>query len=151
MRHPSWFSKRYPTPDLLEAAIAELGAILQEVPGLPSAAIVFGAGAPVVFLPAGLGPLERCWSLAHELAHLLMHHGYISEWTHEQQEGRADRWAACAMIPETAVRRHRNASLDAFIGALSKHYEDLPMHDCLERRLAAKIASIRLRAVEEVA
>lgn len=62
-----------------------------------------------------------------------------------------DPWKQRALIPEAAVRRHRNASLDAFMGALSRHYEDLPMHDCPQRRLAAKIASIRLRAVEEVA
>lgn len=150
MRTPTWFSRRYPTPELLEASIADLGALLQEVPGLPAAAIVFGAGAPVVFVPAGQGPLERCWSLAHELAHLLMHEGYISEWTHDQQEGRADRWAACALIPESAVLRHRNASGDAFVGALSAHYQDIPYEDCEERRLAGQIALLRLEAVEEV-
>jgi hypothetical protein len=104
----------------------------------------------VICLPEGLGHIEEMWQLAHELAHLVLHQGYTSPWTCDRQESQAFRWAARALIPEAAVRRHGNASVDAFIAALSAHYEDLPMHDCPERRLAAQIAIIRLRAVEEV-
>ena len=108
-------------------------------------------GVPVILIPKGSSGLERAWVLAHEIGHLVHHAGPRGGLLYDKDEGKADLWAARALIPEAAVRRHRNASLDAFIGALSKHYEDLPMRDCPQRRLAAKIASIRLRALEEVA
>ena len=106
---------------------------------------------PAIILPQSVGQLRLVWLMAHELGHLVLHGGYVSRWTHDRQEAAADRWAARALVPESAVRRHRNASVDAFIGALSSHYEDIPLYDCPERRLAAEIATIRLKAVEEVA
>ena len=154
MPNPSWFSHRYPTRvDLEEFALTlrtkvvhdrqvEAGCILQVAP----------PGVNIIFLPMGLGDLAECWQLAHELAHLVLHpEGYISPYTYTRQEAQARKWAAQALIPEAAVRRHKNASQDAFIAALSAHFGDIPLRDCAERRLAAEIAAIRLRDIGEVA
>ena len=153
MRNPSWFSHRYPTVDDLLVAIEGLGAVVLKAPIGTGALFVAGEGhlPPAIILPKKVGQLRLVWLMAHELGHLVLHGGYVSRWTHDRQEAAADRWAARAMVPESAVRRHRNASVDAFIGALSSHYEDIPLYDCPERRLAAEIATIRLKAVEEVA
>lgn len=151
MAYPVWFGRRYPSLLDFEQYAESLGA------GIGEANIPFGVfladvlGVPVILLPRGCSGLERAWFLAHEIGHLVQHTGPRGDLLHGKDEGQADRWAARALIPESAVRRHRNASLDAFIGALSKHYEDLPLYDCPQRRLAAKIASIRLKSVEEVA
>lgn len=95
------------------------------------------------------GPLEKAWALAHELGHLIRHCGYINPWSRSRQENQAERWAACALIPASAIRHHRNACEDSFIAALSKHYEDLPLRDCPQRKLAATIARIRLGVLQE--
>jgi len=151
MTYPVWFGRRYPSLLDFEHYAESLGA------GIGEANIPFGVflpdvlGVPVILIPRGSSGLERAWFLAHEIGHLVQHAGPRGELLHGKDEGQADKWAARALIPESAVRRHRNASLDAFIAALSRHYEDLPMHDCPQRRLAAKIANIRLKAVEEVA
>lgn len=154
MRSPGWFSQRYPELSDLVGLAETLGArVHRNTPGIESAVVVQVAapGVSLIFLPAGLSALGEAWQLGHELAHLVLHpDGYISRWTYNRQEAQAKRWAARALIPEAAVRRHRNASLDAFIAALSAHYEDIPMWDCPQRRLAAEIATIRLGAVEEV-
>jgi len=152
MRNPSWFSRRYPTLLDLEEHAWALGAVVMRG-AIPSAVIVFvpAPGFHVICLPMGLSQLEEVWQLAHELGHLVLHEGYGGEWARGRQEAAAMRWAAQALIPESAVRRHKNASQDSFIGALSAHYEDIPLHDCPQRRLAAEIATIRLKAVEEVA
>jgi hypothetical protein len=105
----------------------------------------------VILLPLRAGLLERCWLLAHELGHLHLHAGPRGALLEGRDEAAADRWAARALIPQARVLAYANASLDAFIGALSAHYEDLPLEDCPARRLAGRIASIRLRAVREVA
>lgn len=153
MRTLSWFSRRYPTADDLLVSIEGLGAVVLKAPIGTGALFVAGEGSmpPAIILPQSVGQLRLVWLMAHELGHLVLHGGYVSRWTHDRQEAAADRWAARALVPESAVRRHRNASVDAFIGALSSHYEDIPLYDCPERRLAAEIATIRLKAVEEVA
>lgn len=148
---PAWYGRRYPTHDDLLALADLLGA------GVADAPVPFGLffpdviGVPVILLPQGAGPLERTWHLAHELGHLILHTGPRGDFLHGKDEAQADRWAAQALIPHAAVLRYRNASLDAFIGALSKHYEDIPFTDCPARKLAARIARIRLRTLEEVA
>ena len=152
MRQPSWFSRQYPSIRDMEAFAWDLRALVQRGPcGSAGLVLVEEPGFNVICLPDGLSPLEEAWYLAHELGHLVQHSGYTSEWAHDKQEAQASRWAALALIPEAAVRRHKNASLDAFIAALSAHYEHLPLEDCPQRRLAAHIARIRLKAVEEVA
>ena len=150
---PAWFEKKYPSLEDLERSLECCGCRVTHAEIGDEALFVAGDGHEphVVILPAAAEGLRRAWLLAHELAHLLMHRGYASGWTRSQQEARANAWAARALIPEAAVRRHRNASMDAFIAALSAHYEDLPSEDCPQRRLAAEIAHIRLKAVEEVA
>ena len=153
MKKPTWFAKRYPSVGDLEKSAWELNAVVVRGP-IDSSCIVYSPDpeeVTVICLPQDLGPLEEVWQLAHEVGHLVLHQGYSSPWACGRHEAAAERWAAQALVPESAVRRHRNASVDAFIGALSAHYEDLPMEDCPQRRLAAKIATIRLRAVEEVA
>ena len=152
MKNPAWFSKRYPTVGDLEEHAWALGAVVVRGP-CQAAGIVYveAPGTHVICLPEGMSPLAEVWQLAHELGHLVLHRGYSSPWAHDRQEAAAGKWAAAALIPEAAVRRHRNASEDSFIAALSAHYEDIPLRDCHQRRLAATIAAIRLRAVEEVA
>ena len=151
--NPDWFQRCYPTTDDLIAAIESRGAVILRAHIGDAGLFVAGEGKlpPAVILPIQVGQLRHVWLLAHELGHLVLHGGYISRWAHDRQEAAADRWAARALIPASSVRRHRNASVDAFIGALSSHYEDIPLHDCPQRRLAAEIATIRLNAVEEVA
>ena len=104
-------------------------------------------GVPVILLPKGLGPLEECWELAHELGHLVQHVGPRGKLLFDKDERAANLWGAQALIPQSAVMRYRNACEDAFIGALSKHFEDIPPRDCDTRRLAAKIARFRLQAL----
>lgn len=109
-----------------------------------------GEEPPVILLPRRSGLLIH-WLLAHELGHLVHHSGPKGELFYSKDESVADRWAAKALIPRARIAMHHNASLDAFIGALSAHYEDLPLWDCPQRRLAALIATVRLRTLEEVA
>ena len=151
MNNPGWFTRRYPNVADLEAHAWLLGALVERgACGAAGVVFVEPPGFTTICLPVGLGPLDETWQLAHELGHLMLHEGYISEWTYQKQEAQASRWAARALIPEAAIRRHQNASVDAFIAALSAHYEDIPLCDCPQRRLAAEIAMIRLGAVEEV-
>jgi hypothetical protein len=154
MRLPNWYGKKYPSIEDMESYAALHGAIVARG-SIPGALYVPGGAVepespPMILLPIR-GPLEMAWLFAHELGHLVQHAGRRGEYLRSKDEAAADRWAARALIPEAAVRRHRNASLDAFIAALSAHYEDLPLEDCPQRRLAARIANIRLKAVEEVA
>jgi len=149
----TWFSRKYPTITDLEDLAWDRGAVVMRGP-ISHACIVYSPDPEdptVICLPEGLGVLAECWQLAHEVGHLVLHAGYSSPWAYGRQEAAAMRWAAQALIPESAVRRHKNASLDAFIGALSAHFEDIPPQDCPERRLAAEIAHIRLKAVQEAA
>ena len=150
MRIPAWYARHYPSRKDLEDHADRLGALVLYIPELPAGAIVFmkPPARHVICIPAGLGPLDEIWQLAHEVAHLVLHGGYISEWQHDRQEHQADIWAARALIPTAAMHRHRNASEDAFIAALSSHYEDIPLVDCPQRRLAAEIATIRLSTME---
>lgn len=144
--NPEWYGKRYPSIDDLEAHAWDLGGVVVEGP--ISTAFYYSpkpGECPVIGLPSGLGPLEKAWLLAHELGHLCQHLGPKGELFYAKNEAQADRWAACALIPEKAIRRYQNASEDAFIAALSKHYEDLPQHSTPTRRLAGRIARVRLQ------
>jgi len=109
-----------------------------------------GQEPPVILLPGGDGLLVH-WLLAHELGHLVHHVGPRGELSYSKDEATANRWAARALIPQARIKAHGNASMDTFIGALSAHYEELPLFDCPARRLAAKIADIRLGSLEDVA
>jgi len=103
---------------------------------------------PVLGIPAIEGPLEHIWSLAHEIGHLVKHTGAAGELRYSKNEAQADNWAACALIPEARIIMHANACEDSMIAAISAHYQDLPLIDCPERRLAAYIARIRLKRLE---
>ena len=151
--NPNWYGRRYPTPEDLILAIETTGAVILYAEIGDGALFVAGEPPipPVVILPVQGGVLLLSWLLAHELGHLTLHGGYTSRWTHDRQEHQANVWAARALIPDRSIREHKNASLDAFLAALSIHYEHLPLEDCSQRRLAAEIATIRLKAVEEVA
>ena len=105
-------------------------------------------GVPVIILPADSFLLDKVWFLAHEIGHLVQHSGPKGKREHGKEEAQANRWAACALIPELRIHAYHNASLDAFIAALSANYEELPLVDCPSRRLAAEIARHRLRALE---
>lgn len=144
----NWYGRRYPSLEDLESAAWDLGAVVV-YGAIPTAFCCMHPEGPIIGLPEGVGPLETAWLLAHELGHLAKHCGYISEWTFSRQEHGAEAWAACALIPELAVQRYKNASVDAFIGALSKHYEDLPLVNCRAREVAGIIARIRLSMVED--
>lgn len=146
----AWFGHRYPKWRDLERHAEALGAVVVEN-GTPKAAFIAdpSLGGPMIVIPKGLPPLERIWNLAHELGHLIQHTGPLPR-SRTKQEAQADRWGSCALIPEARIQAHGNASEDAFIAALSAHYQELPMHDCPERRLAAKIARIRLKTLEAI-
>lgn len=151
MRNPSWFSRRYPTIADLEAFAWDLRAVVMRGPcDTAGIVLVESPGFSVICIPEGLGSLEEAWQIAHELGHLRLHSGYTTDFAHDRQEAQASLWAAMALIPAAAIRRHQNASVDAFIAALSAHHEEIPLMDCPQRRLAAEIALIRLGAVEEV-
>lgn len=147
---PGWHGRRYPSLEDLELAAEALGArvlhaeIGEEalfVPALPPVP-------PAIILPLGQGPLRTAWLLAHELGHLYQHFGPKGQAQHDREQAQANRWAACALIPEAAIRRYQNASEDAFMGALSRHYQDLPTYPCPERKLAGRIARIRLGCLQ---
>lgn len=148
---PGWYGRRYPTLDDLEAWAADLGCTVGET-RLAHAAFIVGEDGepPVILVPAVGGLLARAWSLAHELGHLSQHEGPKGELTWSRDEAQANRWAACALIPASAVRRYANASEDAFIAALWRHYEEFPLEPCPARRLAGRIARMRLNAIKEV-
>jgi len=147
--NPSWFGRKYPTwNDLLQYA-EKLGCKVGYADIGENALFVAGMGSqpPAIILPAEDG-LLAFWLLAHELFHLSHHTGPRSQLLYSKGETQADQWAARALIPEHRIRAHGNASLDAFIAALSAHYEDLPLIDCPARRLAAHIAGVRLKLLE---
>lgn len=137
--------------DDLAQEIEARGALLAWAP-ISQGLYVAGKGdePPVVIAPSGGSYLKRCWVLAHELGHLLQHAGPRGELLYDKDETAADRWAARALIPRARIEYHGNASMDAFIGALSAHYGDIPLWDCPDRRLAAKIAATRLKWMEAV-
>ena len=143
-----WYGRKYPSQDDLESAAWDLGAVVV-YGAVPTAFCCMHPEGPIIGLPEDAGPLEKAWLLAHELGHLAQHSGPKNDLSYRKGESQADRWAARALIPEAAVRRYQNASLDAFIGALSKHYEDIPFKDCHQRKLAGVIAGIRLDALRE--
>ena len=148
-----WFGKKYPQIEEMVASAYRLGALVTWAK-IGQEAVFFAPDPvmnepPVIVLPLGVCPLRMSWLMAHELGHLMLHGGYVSQWTRDRQESQATRWAARALIPEAAVQRYRNASVDAFIGALSKHYEDIPLHNCPQRELAGFIAKVRLNILRE--
>jgi len=149
---PPWYGVKYPNVEDLEEFAWSMRGVVERGPlqGLAGCTF-FDDGITVIELDSGFGILEEHWQLAHEVGHLVMHCGYISPWTRNRQEFQAKLWAACALIPEKRIQSYHNACEDAFIGALSANYEDIPLEDCQLRRRAAEIASIRLRALQEVA
>lgn len=147
---PSWYGQTYPTQDNLLDFAWDLGAAVTF--GRVSKGAYFPANPDygedaVLVVPDHNEDLPKIWSLVHEVGHLVLHLGYTSPWTRAKQETQAERWGACALIPQERIRAHKNASVDAFIGALSLHYQDVPPENCAVRRLAARIARIRLQAL----
>jgi len=150
---PSWFGNRYPQLEDMIVFAESLGAKVTWAE-VGEDAVYFAADAAagepaVIVLPINVGPLRMAWLMAHELGHLVLHGGYVSKWSRDRQESQASRWAVRALIPDKAIRQYRNACEDAFIAALSKHFEDIPFIDCPERQLAAFIARIRLSILQE--
>jgi hypothetical protein len=148
MNNPDWYGKRYPSElDLVSCAEA-IGArvLIGRYPAAAYIPPVLGAP-PMIVVPSQRGPLSTMWLLAHELGHLRQHSGPGNKITRSKNEQQANKWAACALIPEARIQAHQNASPDAFIAALSAHYGDLPLHDCPERALAHRIAQHRLKAM----
>ena len=147
---PNWYGLRYPTLEDLEVYTEQLGAV---VVWSRTRQAAFSPGtreeAPAIYLPRNADPLEKAWLLAHELGHLF-HHAGPNQIKWRRNEAEANRWAACALIPEERIQAYRNATIDAFVGALSAHFEDLPLTDCPARRLAGKIARIRLNAISAI-
>lgn len=146
---PAWYGRRYPTLQGLIEAAEGRGALVTWADSDGEAIFIAGAGnePPVIVLPTGVSALEDAWMLAHELGHLYRHAGPRGELFYDKDERAADRWAACALIPAERIRHYRNASSGAFIGALSRHHGELPLDDCPARRLAGRIAQIRLWAM----
>ena len=149
--HPPWYGHNYPTWEDLEAFAWDLGAAVVLGPVSKGAFFVADLepdSSGVIAIPQSYGPLARIWALAHELGHLVQHAGAKGELLRSKNEAQANRWAACALIPEIRILAYANASLDAFIASLSANYEDIPFIDCPARALAGEIARIRIRALE---
>lgn len=145
---PDWYGVRYPSEVDLASAAELVGArVVMKV--LPAAVFIPGilGAPPMILAPTQFGPLATMWALAHELGHLRWHGGPGNKIIRSKNEQQANKWAACALIPEARVRLYQNASVDAFIAALSANYEDLPPSDCPSRTLAHKIAQYRLKAL----
>lgn len=150
LSHPVWYGLNYPTWDDLESYAWRLGAVVVFGPISKGAYFPFDLedGAPAVIgVPQGTGALAQIWTLAHELGHLAQHTGPKGELMWSKSEAQANHWAARAVIPEARIQAYHNASLDAFVGALSAHFEDLPLINCPPRRLAGRIAKIRLKTM----
>ena len=145
---PAWWGELYPRWYDLERLAEDYGCLVimshGRVPG-------FFPGneeaAPAIFIPVKAGTLDRFWYLAHELGHMILHLGPRGDMLYSKDEVQANIWAAGTLIPRARIHLYGNACEDAFIGALSAHYEDLPLEDCPARRLAARIASIRLHSL----
>ena len=151
MNNPAWYGVNYPTEIDLVTCAESVGARVGTHPLRKPAFINAMLGAPpMILLPDHFGPLEMAWALAHELGHLSLHEGPGGVAVRSKDEAQANRWAACALIPAARVAFYNNASIDAFIAALSAHYEDLPPHNCRERELAHRIALYRLDALRAV-
>ena len=142
----SWFGQRYPSFEDLVVLAENLGCRVGRADLGDQALFICPETKepPVILLPHE-GGLVATWLLAHECGHLIHHSGPKTVLTYGRDEARADRWGACALIPEARIRLYKNASEDSFIGALSANYEDLPLEDCPIRSLAGKIARIRLQ------
>jgi hypothetical protein len=159
MYTPSWYGERYPTEIDLVSCAEAIGAwvALRPLPAAAYISAVLGAP-PIIFVPNQRGPLATAWGLAHELGHLCQHSGppILTDGdsapslhlVRSKNEHQANKWAACALIPDARIRHYGNASIDAFMAALSANYEDLPPADCPQRALAHKIAQHRLNAIK---
>lgn len=150
MTLPDWYGCKYPTLLDLEDSAHEL-----DVPVLygkcPKPAMMWDSDGPLcIIVPDYSGNLARCWAVAHELGHLVLHHGPVSKFLRDKREEEANAWAARALIPAVRIRHHQNASIGTFIAALSRHFQEIPTHDDPLRRLAAVIAQARLRHLKEV-
>jgi hypothetical protein len=145
---PTWWGESYPRWYDLERLAEEYGCLVIMTHGrVPCFFPGDEKVGPAVFIPVKAGTLERFWMLAHELGHLVHHTGPRNDLLYSKGEVQANIWAAETLIPRARIDAYGNASLDAFIGALSAHYEDLPLLDCPARLLAARIASIRLHSL----
>jgi len=146
---PSWYGRSYPSETDLALFAESIGAWVT-IARLPAAAFVPGPPdeAPVILIPGQHGPLTTVWRLAHEIGHLVQHSGPKGDLFWSKNEAQANRWAACALIPRARIDMHNNASADAFIAALSAHYEDIPPRNCHLRSLANRIAKFRLAALQ---
>ena len=148
--HPKWYGARYPKWSDLEELAEDWGCLVIMSEGRVPC---FSPGdenlASSIFVPQGFGLLAQFWALAHELGHLALHVGPRGALLYSMDEARADVWAASALIPKARIQSYANASPDAFIGALSAHYEDLPLEDCPARSLAAQIAALRLHTLAQ--
>lgn len=145
---PAWFGRHYPSLEELEQHALDLGAPVHYGSYKAPACLWDMDGPLVIFVPAYSGVLARAWGVAHELGHLCLHHGPI-HYMADKHEAEADAWAAKALIPEARVRHYRNASVGSFIGALHRHYQEIPPENVGIRALAARIALTRLNLLRE--
>lgn len=147
---PEWFGLRYPTLADLEDLAEQLGAVVIWTRSSQAAyRAAYADVSSAIYIPRHAGLLQQHWLLAHELGHLVHHSGPKGGLSHGREEWTAKRWAACALIPMARIQAYANASQDALIGALSAHYEDIPFNDCPSRELAAEIARIRIKDLED--
>jgi Zn-dependent peptidase ImmA (M78 family) len=140
--NPEWYGQKYPIRDDLVTFGAKLGADIYFDKIV--SAVYFAETPPLILIPIQHGLLATMWALAHELGHLCQHSGPKGKLFWSKNEYQANKWAACALIPEARIQLHQNASVDNFIAALSAHYEDIPPIDCHSRNLAYRIACHRL-------
>jgi len=141
---PVWYGKAYPSLDNLVEYVDTLGVCVQFDSKI-DVAVYFNEKDPIILIPTQFGLLDTIWKLAHETGHLcerITAAAWKRAWV--RCENQANRWAACALLPEAEIQK---ASIDTFIAALSAHYEELPLHDCPARALAHRIATIRMDTI----
>lgn len=139
----SWFGRKFPSQDDLEETAWGLGAVVV-YGAVPTAFCCMHAEGPIIGLPVDAGVLEKAWLLAHEIGHLKWHVGPRGVMLYGKDERQANEWAAAALLPLARLKSYRSASIDSFIAALSRNYEEIPCVDCVQRRLAGFVSGIRM-------
>ena len=152
---PSWYGKRHPIVGEMEGMALSYGVQIAFHIDFDVPRYVFDENMKpwVIAIPEPFGDLARLWGLAHELGHLVQHGSPPrSKEEHLEQEGQADAWGACALIPESKIREYGNPNVHGFVAYLRKHYQHFSgKKEDRIRALAYRIAFTRIAAIKEVA
>lgn len=144
---PWWYGRYHPKLKDLVVFGESLGAGIH-LDHLPAAVFV-PDDPPIIMVPCQHGHLSTVWTLAHELGHLCHHSGRDGQLHWHAGEHKANQWAAGALLPSQRMPLIGFLRLDDLIDDLSNHFEYLHPQNHDARKLARKIARIRLRSIKE--